>query len=77
MKNRISSGTLILKELSKKELSKENEQLQHENEILKSELEKYKQTEEINYLNRLIDDDDYIDSYGEDVLNRIKAKLTK
>ena len=33
----------------------------------------------INYLDRLINDtDDYnIDSYGEDLLNRIKAKLTK
>ena len=58
-------------------LAKENEQLENENEILKSELEKYKQTEEIDYLDRLINDDDYIDSYGEDVLIRIKAKLTK
>ena len=33
--------------------------------------------EEINYLDRLINDDDYVDSYGEDLLNRIKAKLTK
>ena len=33
-------------------------------------------TEEINYIERLINDDDYIDSYGEGLLNNIKAKLT-
>ena len=63
----------------KKRISKltwTNSKLAKEN-ILFGELEKYKQTEEIDYLDRLINDDDYIDSYGEDILNRIKAKLTK
>tara|TARA_R100000700_G_scaffold39997_1_gene54289 strand:+ start:633 stop:851 length:219 start_codon:yes stop_codon:yes gene_type:complete len=72
MKKRISKLTW-----TNSKLAKENEQLENENEILKSELEKYKQTQEIDYLDRLINDDDYIDSYGEDILNRIKAKLTK
>ena len=58
-------------------LQKENEDLKNENDILKSELEQYKQTEEIEFIDRLISDDCYIDSYGEDVLNRIKTKLTK
>tara|TARA_R100001594_G_scaffold138274_1_gene181813 strand:- start:451 stop:585 length:135 start_codon:yes stop_codon:yes gene_type:complete len=35
------------------------------------------ETEEVDYLDRLINDDDYIDSYGKDVLNRIKKILIK
>ena len=30
---------------------------------------------EIDYLDRLINDDDYIDSYGEDILNRIGIQI--
>ena len=48
-------------ERNNSELIKENEYLKDENEILKSELEKYKHMEEVNYLDRLINDDDYID----------------
>ena len=47
--------------------------------MVRSEYLNSKNIECINYLDRLINDtDDYnIDSYGEDVLNRIKTKLTK
>ena len=45
--------------------------------MVRSEYLNSKNIECINYLDRLINDDDYIDSYGEDILNRIKAKLTK
>lgn len=64
-------------ERNNSELIKENETLKDENEILKSELDKYKKTEEIEFLNRLVDNADNlgIDSYGEDLLNRVKNRL--
>ena len=47
--------------------------------MVRNEYLNSKNIECINYLDRLIDDaDDYnIDSYGENLLNIIKAKLTK
>ena len=64
-------------ERNNSELIKENETLKDENEILKSELDKYKKTEEIEFLNRLVDNADNlgIDSYGENLLNRVKNRL--
>ena len=51
--------------------------LRNENEILKSELDKYKLTEEIDYLRRLSTLDFDVDSYGVEILNRVEDRLRR
>ena len=63
-------------------LMEENEKLLYENDKLKSELNEYHKTEEIEFLGRL-NDSAYLDgagdleSYGEEVINRIIGRLKK
>ena len=59
------------------ELLKKNAELISENETLKSELDKYKLTEEVDYLRRLSTLDFEVDSYGVGILNRVEDRLRR
>jgi len=54
-------------------------ELREENRFLKLQLDEYKKTEEINFLgrlkNNLMDTPEELDSYEEDIINRIKERL--
>lgn len=62
-------------EINNRELMEENEKLLHENDILKSQLDEYQKTEEIQFLLGLDENDE--DSYGQEVINRIVRRLKK
>ena len=63
------------------ELLKKNAELISENETLKSQINEYQKTEEIQFLYRmvsnLVDTPEELDSYSEDVINRIIGRLKK
>ena len=66
----------------RKERDAKVDRLEYENRVLKSELEEYKKTEEIQFLGRLkdsscLDGVGDLDSYGEEVINRIIGRLKK
>ncbi len=60
---------------------KKNAELISENETLKSQINEYQKTEEIQFLYRmvsnLVDTPEELDSYSEDVINRIIGRLKK
>lgn len=57
--------------------NQEIEELKKENRLLKLQLNEYQKEEEINYLNNLHNGDYFdIDSYDEEILIRIKKRLT-
>ena len=62
-------------------LMEENEKLLYENDILKSQLDEYQKTEEINFLgrlkNNLVDTPEELDSYESDIIKRVVERLKK